>query len=127
MRLRKTADIYSADDVNLLINGSQYLSHALVDLSAFVNVLSYEVHTLWEFRHVRTGWTRSPSDLGRSFNRCRDIALDGEWSVNGTLLSELDLRSVDLLRYLCGTPMSLGWYYALTPVKPVTISNEHCS
>ena len=22
---------------------------------------------------------------------------------------------------------SLGWYYALTPVKPVTISNEHCS
>ena len=28
------------DDVNLLVNGSQYLSHALVDLSAFVNVLS---------------------------------------------------------------------------------------
>ena len=68
----KTADIYSADDVNLLVNGSRYLSHALVNLSAFVNVLSYE------FRHVRTGWTRSPSDLGRSFNRCRDIALDVE-------------------------------------------------
>ena len=59
------------DDINLLINGSRYLSHALVNLSAFVNVLSYE------FRHVRTGWTKSPSDLGRSFNRCRDIALDG--------------------------------------------------
>ena len=29
------------DDVNLLVNGSQYLSHALVNLSAFVNVLSY--------------------------------------------------------------------------------------
>ena len=36
----KTADIYSADDVNLLVNGSRYLSHALVNLSAFVNVLS---------------------------------------------------------------------------------------
>ena len=36
------------DDINLLINGSRYLSHALVNLSAFVNVLSYE------FRHVRT-------------------------------------------------------------------------
>ena len=29
------------DDVNLLVNGSQYLSYALVNLSAFVNVLSY--------------------------------------------------------------------------------------
>ena len=28
------------DDVNLLVNGSQYLSHALVNLSAIVNVLS---------------------------------------------------------------------------------------
>ena len=28
------------DDVKLLVNGSQYLSHALVNLSAFVNVLS---------------------------------------------------------------------------------------
>ena len=46
VRLRKTADIYSADDVNLLVNGSQYLSHALVNLSAFVNVLSYEVHAI---------------------------------------------------------------------------------
>ena len=64
------------DDVKLLVNGSQYLSHALVNLSAFVNVLSYEVHAMdgswW------TGWTTSPSDLGRSFNRCRDIALDVE-------------------------------------------------
>ena len=38
--LRKAADIYSADDVNLLVNGSRYLSHALVNLSAIVNVLS---------------------------------------------------------------------------------------
>ena len=30
----------SADDIKLLVNGSQYLSHALVNLSAFVNVLS---------------------------------------------------------------------------------------
>ena len=41
------------DDVDLLVNGSQYLSHALVDLSAFVNVLSREVHAMWESRHVR--------------------------------------------------------------------------
>ena len=34
------------DDVKLLVNGSQYLSHALVNLSAFVNVLSYEVHAI---------------------------------------------------------------------------------
>ena len=34
------------DDVNLLVNGSQYLSHALVNLSAFVNVLLYEVHAI---------------------------------------------------------------------------------
>ena len=75
-----------------------------------------------------TGWTRSPSDLGRSFNQCRDIALDVESGrLMRTLLSELDLRGVDLLRYLCGTPMMLGWYYAFTPIKPVTISNEHCS
>ena len=46
--IRKTADIYSADDVNLLINGSQYLSHALVNLSAFVTVLLYEVHAMCE-------------------------------------------------------------------------------
>ena len=51
---------------------------------------------MWEFRHVQTGWTRSPSDLGRSFNRCRDIALDGESGrLTRTLLSELDLRGVD--------------------------------
>ena len=36
------------DDVNLLVNGSRYLSHALVNLSAFVNVLLYEVHTMVE-------------------------------------------------------------------------------
>ena len=79
--LWKTADIYPADDVDLLVNGSQYLSHALVNLSAFVNVLSYEVHAMWVsamYGSWWTGWTRSPSDLGRSFNRCRDIALDVE-------------------------------------------------
>ena len=43
-----------------------------------------------------TGWTKSPSDLGRSFNRCRDIALDVESDGRLTeLLSELDLRGVD--------------------------------
>ena len=41
------------DDINLLINGSRYLSHALVNLSAFVNVLSYEVHAIWGPGHVR--------------------------------------------------------------------------
>ena len=34
------------DDVNLLVNGSQYLSHALVNLSAIVNVLSWKVHAM---------------------------------------------------------------------------------
>ena len=69
------------------------------------------------------GWTRHPSNLERSFNRYRDIALDVEGGrLTKTLLNELDLRSV--LRHLRGTPMSLGWYYAFTPVKPVTISNE---
>ena len=43
-------------------------------------------------------------------------------SVMKTLINELDLRSV--LRHLRGTPMPLGWYYAFTPVRPVTISNE---
>ena len=63
-----------------------------------------------------------------SFNRHRDIALDVEGGqLTRTLLNELDLRSVDLLRHLRGTPKSLGWYYAFTPVKPVTLSNEHCS
>ena len=49
-----------ADDVNLLVNGSRYLSHALVDLSAFVNVLSCKVHTMWKSRHVRIGGTDGP-------------------------------------------------------------------
>ena len=64
-----------------------------------------------------------------SFNRYRDIALDVEGGrLMRTLLNELDLRSVDLLRHLRATPMSLaGIIYALTPVKPVTITNEHCS
>ena len=72
-----------------------------------------------------SGWTRDSSELEMSFNRYRDIALDVEGRrLTGTLLDELDLQSVDLLRYLCGTPMTLGWYYAFTPIKPVTISNE---
>ena len=64
--LRKAADIYPADDVNLLVNGSQYLSHALVNLSAFVNVLSYEVHTMWESRHVRIGGVGGPGTRASS-------------------------------------------------------------
>ena len=36
------------DDINLLINGSRYLSHALVNLAAIVNVLSWKVHAMCE-------------------------------------------------------------------------------
>ena len=65
-------------------------------------------------------------DFGQSrdeFNRYRDITLAVEGDrLTETLLSELDLQSV--LRNLCGTPMTLGWYCAFTPIKPVTISNE---
>ena len=48
------------DDINLLINGCRYLSHALVNLSAFVNVLSRKVHTMWVSRHVRIGGMGGP-------------------------------------------------------------------
>ena len=115
---------WRADDVNLLVNGSQYLSHALVNLSAFVNVLSYEAHAV--YGSWWNGWTRDSSESRDEFNRYRDItpAVGGDRLVE-TLLSGLGLQSV--LRNLCGIPMTLGWYYALTPVKPVTISNEHCS
>ena len=54
------------DDINLLINGSRYLSHALVDLSAFVNVLSRKVHAMWVSRHVRIGGTDGPGTRVRS-------------------------------------------------------------
>ena len=57
------------------------------------------------------------------FNRYRDItpAVGGDRLVE-TLLSGLGLQSV--LRNLCGIPMTLGWYCAFTPIKPVTISKE---
>ena len=109
------------DDVNLLVNGSQYLSHALVDLSAFVNVLSYEAHAV--YGSWWNGWTRDSSESRDEFNRYRDItpAVGGDRLVE-TLLSGLGLQSV--LRNLCGIPMTLGWYCAFTPIKPVTISKE---
>ena len=56
----------SRDDINLLVDGSRYLSHALVDLSAFVNVLSCEVHTMWESRHVRIGGVGGPGTRANS-------------------------------------------------------------
>ena len=57
------------------------------------------------------------------FNRYRDItpAVGGDRLME-TLLSGLGLQSV--LRNLCGIPMTLGWYCAFTPIKPVTISKE---
>ena len=114
------------DDINLLINGSRYLSHALCNLSAFVNVLSRKVHTMWVSRHLRTmvEWVDQELEQSRlEFNRYREIALEIESRrLTKTLINELDLRSV--LRHLRGTPMPLGLYYAFTPVRPVTISNE---
>ena len=114
------------DDINLLVNASRYLSHTLVNLSAFVNVLSRKVHAMWVVRHVRSMMDRVDQALERSreeFDQYRDITLAVEGGrLTETLLSELDLQSV--LRNLRGTPMTLGWYYAFTPIKPVMISNE---
>ena len=73
--LRKAADIYPADDVDLLVNGSQYVSHALVDLSAFVNVLSCKVHTMWESRHVRIGGLGGPGPRAISGGVLIDVAI----------------------------------------------------
>ena len=114
------------NDINLLINGSRNLSETLQGLSAYVNALARKVHIMWVSRHLQMVVERVGNELEQSrleFERYRNIALEVESGrLTTNLLDETDLQSV--LRCLRGAPMPLGWYYAFTPVKLVTISDE---
>ena len=81
---------------------------------------------MWVSRHLQTVVERVGNELEQSrleFERYRKIALEVESGrLTTNLLDETDLQSV--LRRLRGAPMPLGWYYAFTPVKLVTISDE---
>ena len=86
------------DDINLLINGSRYLSETLQGLSAYVNALSRKVHSLAVFRNLRTVVESVDNEVSQSrleVDQYRKIALEVESGrLTKNLLNEIDLRSV---------------------------------
>ena len=121
----------------LLLFGYQEAFHCclVVACSNRINMISIQCHRVgeWSAGKPECGNCIVPvwgnheyagrNEVHIPFNRYRDItpAVGGDRLVE-TLLSGLGLQSV--LRNLCGIPMTLGWYCAFTPIKPVTISKE---
>ena len=112
-------------NINLLINSSRHLNHALRNLSSFTNILARRIHTMWIARHLRMMVERVDKELQNSrdeFTRFRNTALDVQrGQLSTALLSESELTGV--LMRLRSASMPIEWYYANTPVRMVSVGD----